>query len=232
MKKPKHMYIKSIIAATLLALSTGAHAVNMTLDRIDFHSYVNGVFTQQIVTDPNFFSDTYGIPNHAPYATINSLFSDTRNFAYLATTYWTSDIGSLVPTGIVAGTTFYFTLNERVEYSLSGQLYKESGWNGLFPQNQGAFGSVLALSSHVPVGDIGVLAIDAGIYTDEQTGILERGQYYLNSQAQAIAGGQSQSSIILSFNRITGQGNRVPDAGSTLLLLGIALGGLPFMRRR
>jgi VPDSG-CTERM motif len=33
-------------------------------------------------------------------------------------------------------------------------------------------------------------------------------------------------------NRNNGNGNHVPDTGSTLTLLGIALGVVPFMRRR
>lgn len=76
-------------------------------------------------------------------------------------------------------------------------------------------------------------------------GILEAGDYifefhnYLmireQTDGQSMSGvgfGSSTGRFELTLNRIKDHGNHVPDAGSTLTLLGIALGGVRFMRRR
>jgi VPDSG-CTERM motif len=76
-------------------------------------------------------------------------------------------------------------------------------------------------------------------------GILEAGDYifefhnYLmireQTDGQSMSGvgfGSGTGQFELTLSRTKDHGNHVPDAGSTLTLLGIALGGLRFMRRR
>ena len=229
------------VIALLAAYSVQrASAIPIAFDQIRFFSFVNGVFSDQHVKDPVFFSET-SISGSAPYAFSNWSFIDSRNSATIGGNFRTSHIGSAVPENTLAGAVFIFTLNERVEYSFSGQLYKEFGWNGLFPQNIDAMGSDLFLVPAPNTADTaiifgsGVSSINAGIFTPPpQTGILERGQYRWTNRAQSLSGGQSQSSFVLTFNRITGQGNQgnhVPDAGSTLGLLALAICGLGFLKR-
>jgi hypothetical protein len=81
------------------------------------------------------------------------------------------------------------------------------------------------------------------------TGTLAPGTYFFISQSGAASGSEASGEARLVLTGLSqngdgdhgdgdhgdgehGNGNHVPDAGSTVLLLGMALGGLGFIRHR
>ena len=236
------MYIKSIITASLLALSSTGYAVQVAFDNIQFGALVNGVATTTFgVDDLNFSSQTQGLDGN-PRVTLDFQFSNTRNSAVLDGFIAISDIGSTgprVPANLNAstfgGASFNFTLDERVTYSVSGSIFNLVSNN---PQDTSAmyYGlHRLALpfpSTAEQLNQAFATSTDYGIVGLPLTsGTLEPGYYQWQTGTGSSLGGQANSNIRFAFDRVTTQGPKVPDAGSTLLMLGLALSSLALVKR-
>ena len=144
-------------------------------------------------------------------------------------------------------TELHFTLLESASYSIA------TSFDGFFvPDEESTMGASLRRldTGNETVRSGGKSNSVGGTFRlafggPDLAGILEAGDYifefhnYLmireQTDGQSMSGvgfGSGTGQFELTLSRTKDHGNHVPDAGSTLTLLGIALGGLRFMRRR
>ena len=234
------MHIKSIITASLLALSSAAHAVNVTFDNIQFDTHINGINVRTFDDDLNVRSRIRDIDG-TPYVSNDSRVSNTRNSFLFEDTVYLSDVGGTGPrvpadpvhsyvTSTFRKISFGFTLHERVTYSISGGIFNR------VEDNPEDFNSIyFVLGNPEPLDWTFSYTEDYGFQPVFGVGgTLEPGRYEWLSGTGSFRG-EAISVLRFSMDRITGQGPKppkVPDAGSTLGLLALALGGLGFLKRK
>jgi VPDSG-CTERM motif len=144
-----------------------------------------------------------------------------------------SSIGDTSGLSTGVGSFLYFTLNEAVNYSVTGTLQL------LNPDTESPFNAG-ALSFNIGFGFAPGFLYGSSVQTQlagdwhppQLTGTFAPGNYTFSSQAFALFGGETSGAFSLVLTAIQNPEHHVPDAGSTLTLLGAALGGLGFFIRQ
>ena len=153
--------------------------------------------------------------------------------------------GQSIPLSMESIASYKFTLTEALAYNYIGSFAGTSTNENVY----GILAFIREINSFTPTylfGDLDFLATSSnfvlGAGIGSQTGLLDPGTYelyfrYAISDFGLPSGeiGTTEAFGDFSFtlkSPPTDPGNHVPDAGSTMILLGIAFGGLGFIRHR
>ena len=254
------MKIAPLISLVVLILSCiKGYPLGITIDPSGFvqqrsgthsGSHIDTVLIDSFLplTDTSVFTNT-----HAGFANASStgswILSDSGSLVRfsggIGHTIYPLPGGQSIPLSMESIASFKFTLTEALAYDYIGSFPGTSTNENVYA----ILASIRDINSFTPTylfGDLDNLAtssnfvIGAGI--GSQTGLLDPGTYelyfrYAISDFGLPSGeiGTTEAFGDFSFtlkSPPTDPGNHMPDAGSTLTLLGAALGGLGFIRRR
>jgi len=221
--------MKFLTFLPILALSLArASAIGITLDQATLTSTANGVLSiQTIFSPPSFFLSHLQGPGGRPLATASWHFANTSTEAILEEDFFLSNTGNTVPgSDTSAFGTIYFTLSEAVNYSLNGTLEMgtQGGWTYL---NLG-----LGLPGVVYNSTL-ITTVPGVFHPAPLIGTLGPGSYFVGTTNGAQYGAEAIGEVFLRLTALTpNTGSPVPDAGSTMTLMGMALCTLGGIARR
>ena len=221
--------MKFLIFLSILALSLArVSAIGITLDYIQFNSFVNGVNSTQTISSQSFSSfssQTIGPgPGNQPRADVFWQFTNTSTDAIFEGDFFLSDIRN--PTfNTSIYNTFHFTLTEPATiYSITGKLEITRDGAASLSANIGTvspgflYGS--AVQAFIPGGTFNSPPI---------TGTLTVGKYAFVSVGSAFFGGEAREEVSFRLHAVP---QSVPDSGSTLMIIGMALATFGGIARR